>query len=240
MIIRAFRPSRSQSLIPIRSLLPPFLLPFCARLTTATHTTDPEPPPTAYRNTKPSPPSKTLHSSYDIPSPPTAQRINHLSTSPPLPSPTTPSNLSLLPLLAAQSPHYIVIHIHSRPYLLTHGDKLRLPFLMPDVSVGSTLRLTRASTIGSREYTFRGAPWIDEQHFVCRARVVGVESEPMRIIEKTKRRQRHVKTVKSKHRFTVVRCCELKVWADGADGSGDEEGSVIKKETGNEIVGRKI
>ena len=33
----------------------------------------------------------------------------------------------------------------------------------------------------------------------------------MRFIEKTKRRQRHVKTVKSKGRFTILRVCELKV-----------------------------
>ena len=33
----------------------------------------------------------------------------------------------------------------------------------------------------------------------------------MRFIEKTKRRQRHVKTVKSKGRFTILRICELRV-----------------------------
>jgi len=33
----------------------------------------------------------------------------------------------------------------------------------------------------------------------------------MRIKEKTKRRQRRVKTVKSKHRYTVLAICELKV-----------------------------
>jgi hypothetical protein len=52
---------------------------------------------------------------------------------------------------------------------------------------------------------------VDEKYFVCRAQVVGVEGEPMRVKEKTKRRQRHVKTVKSKMRYTVVRCIELKV-----------------------------
>jgi hypothetical protein len=40
---------------------------------------------------------------------------------------------------------------------------------------------------------------------------MGVESEPMRIKEKTKRRQRRVKTVKSKHRYTVLRITDLKV-----------------------------
>jgi len=41
--------------------------------------------------------------------------------------------------------------------------------------------------------------------------VIGIESEPMRIMEKTKRRQRHVKHVYSKHRFTVLRISELGV-----------------------------
>lgn len=33
----------------------------------------------------------------------------------------------------------------------------------------------------------------------------------MRVKEKTKRRQRKVKKVKSKHRYTVLRICELEV-----------------------------
>lgn len=71
---------------------------------------------------------------------------------------------------------------------------------------------------------------MDERVFVCRARVVGVESEPMRRVEKTKRRQRHVKTVRSKGRFTVVRCCELRVLTDRmGDGEGMGGGSVVRE-----------
>lgn len=53
--------------------------------------------------------------------------------------------------------------------------------------------------------------YLDERLFVCRAVVMGVESEPMRTKEKTKRRQRHVKTVKSKHRFTILKIKELRI-----------------------------
>ena len=53
--------------------------------------------------------------------------------------------------------------------------------------------------------------YLDERMFVCRAVVMGVESEPLRIKEKTKRRQRRVKRVKSKHRFTILRIKELRV-----------------------------
>lgn len=52
---------------------------------------------------------------------------------------------------------------------------------------------------------------MDERFYVCRVRVIGVEGEPMRIIKKTKRRQRYVQTVKRKMRYTVVRCLEVEV-----------------------------
>jgi hypothetical protein len=140
------------------------------------------------------------------------------------PSALTSSVKQLLPLLRAQPPWYITAHIHGRPYLVTAGDSIRLPFRMPDVQPGDILRLNRATHIGSREYTLRApapikgtrdAPgktlYLDERLFSCRATVLGTESEPMRIKEKTKRRQRHIKTVKSKHRYTILRVMEVDV-----------------------------
>ncbi|KAI9749422.1 MAG: hypothetical protein M1815_002529 [Lichina confinis] len=128
------------------------------------------------------------------------------------PSPTPHESLrTLLPLLKTQQSHYITIHIHARPYLLTVGDVLRLPFHMPGVVPGDMLRLDRASMIGSRDYTLKGAPYVDENLFECRARVIGVESEPMKIELRTKPRQRKVKRIKSKHKYTVLRLAELKI-----------------------------
>ncbi|KAI9681203.1 MAG: hypothetical protein M1817_002485 [Caeruleum heppii] len=155
--------------------------------------------------------SSSPSSTFDIPpltTPTTSPSEPH--TTPPT---TTlhPSIPSLLPLLLAQPPHYITAHIHARPYLLTAGDTLRLPFHMPGVLPGDILRLNRASALGSRDYTLRGAPYLDERLFEVRARVLGVESEPMRVKEKTKRRNRKVKTVRSKHRFTVLRVAEVRV-----------------------------
>lgn len=128
---------------------------------------------------------------------------------------------TLLPLLKSQPPFYITAHLHEKPYLLTQGDTVRLPFLMHGVSPGDTLRLNRASLIGSRDYTLKaGTPdqqkgekqkWLDERLFACRATVMGVESEPMRIKEKTKRRQRHVRKIKSKHRYTILKISEVTV-----------------------------
>jgi large subunit ribosomal protein L21 len=82
---------------------------------------------------------------------------------------------------------------------------------MHGVQPGDILRLNRASVIGSRDYTLKGTPYIGEELFECKATILGTESEPMRIKEKTKRRNRKVKTVKSKHRYTVLRISELNV-----------------------------
>lgn len=86
---------------------------------------------------------------------------------------------------------------------------MRLPFRLKDVNVGDILRLTHASVLGSRDYTLKGCPFIDSNLFECRATVVEETSEPMRIKEKKKQRNRRIKTVKSKHRYTVLRIKEL-------------------------------
>lgn len=82
---------------------------------------------------------------------------------------------------------------------------------MPNVQPGDVLRLNRASVLGSRDFTLKGTPYVDERLFECRVRVLGTEAEPLRIKEKTKRRNRHVKRVKSKHKYTVLRVMEVKV-----------------------------
>ena len=146
---------------------------------------------------------------------PTADHVRPLAfkkshPSPP-PAPIPDSVRNLLPFLAAQPGHYITVHIHGFPYLVQPGDKIRLPFRMPGVLPGDVLRLNRASVIGSRDYTMKGAPHIDERVFECRATVLGVESEPLRIKVKKKRRQRRARTVKSKHRYTILRISELNI-----------------------------
>lgn len=82
---------------------------------------------------------------------------------------------------------------------------------MPGVEPGDILRLNRATALGSRDYTMKGAPYLDERMFECRAVVVGTESEPMRTKTKTKRRQRKIKTVKSKHKHTILKISDLKI-----------------------------
>jgi len=118
---------------------------------------------------------------------------------------------TLLPDLASQPSHYITIHIHGRPYLVTVGDAVRLPFKMPGVLPGDVLRLNRASALGSRDFTLKGSPYVNEALFECRAVVLGTETEPMRIKIKRKQRNRKRKTVRSKHSYTVLRIQELTI-----------------------------
>ncbi|KAK4218792.1 ribosomal protein L21-like protein [Rhypophila decipiens] len=145
---------------------------------------------------------------------PIAEAASNISSSS---QPTTqpaklhPSVRQLLPILAAQPGRYITIHIHGKPYLVTEGDSVRLPFKMPGVTPGDVLRLNRATNLGSRDYTLQGSPYVDERLFECRAVVIGTEAEPMRTLVKKKRRCRRKKTVHSKHRFTILRISELKV-----------------------------
>jgi len=152
------------------------------------------------------PPQQTSTSTTPPPSNPVHQQPSPLS-----PASLDPSIGTLLPLLAAQPAHYITIHIHGRPYLVTAGDQLRLPFKMPGVVPGDVLRLNRASTLGSRDFTLRGAPYVDERLFECRAVVLGTEAEPMRVMIKKKRRCRRKRHVFSKHKYTVLRISEVKV-----------------------------
>lgn len=135
------------------------------------------------------------------------------------PRPVDDSVRNLLPFLAAQPGHYATVHIHGFPYLVQQGDQVRLPFRIPGVQAGDVLRLNRATVLGSRDYTLRGGNGaspdspvhIDESLFECRATVLGLESEPLRIKFKTKRRQRRTRTVQSKHRYTILRISELSV-----------------------------
>ncbi|KAF1912356.1 hypothetical protein BDU57DRAFT_361265 [Ampelomyces quisqualis] len=223
--------SARRTLLDSRVSLPPnFLLPLRAQITTVSHTLEtshvPEPLIRSGQHIskdlkdkglyKPQSSQTSPASAKSKPSPHARQNV--------VSSHITPTIRQLLPLLQTQPSHYMTVHIHGRPYLVTKGDTIRLPFLMPHIRPGDVLRLNRATHIGSRDYTLKAPEavkgnadhvkkvfYLDERLFTCRARVIGVESEPMRVEEKTKRRQRHVKHVYSKLRFTVLRISDMEV-----------------------------
>ncbi|PSR88939.1 hypothetical protein BD289DRAFT_366477 [Coniella lustricola] len=198
---------------PMTRLPPTYLLPIRARWISSTA-----------QASAPSPASTTIPTA--LPPHPASSTARTAPSAPAASPPTGPipeSIKQLLPLLRSQPAHYITIHIHGRPYLVTPGDSIRLPFLMPGVVPGDVLRLNRASVLGSRDYTLRPTDpsarkpgthevaYVDERLYECRATVVGVESEPLRSKQKTKRRNRRVRTIKSKHRYTVLRITDLKI-----------------------------
>lgn len=243
MLARTLR----RALLETRSPLvctPKATLPKPAALSTISHTSNPSPPILSSAT----PASSKSAVSADV------LALDSQSSTPQL----SPSVRELLPLLRSQAPHYITVHIHGNPYLVTQGDSVRLPFYMHDVEPGDVLRLDRAINLGSRDFTLKApappakrksatmasSPTVDPAHtalehqsssapsvvphyiphlakdrysyidprlFVCRAVVTGVESEPMRIKEKTKRRQRHIRKVKSKHRYTIIKIKELRI-----------------------------
>ncbi|KAG9241753.1 ribosomal protein L21-like protein [Calycina marina] len=209
MLSRTLRKSLLDSRLPQKTLSPTFLLPIRARFfqTTPQHV---ESPPitttTSPMNSKSPSTPRTKKSKAETPeivpiappAPPAAPEVSH-------------SIKELLPLLQAQPEHYISAHIHGQPYVVTVGDIVRLPFRMPGVLPGDVLRLDRASSLGSREYTLKGTPYLEDRLFECRARVMSVEAEPLRIKEKKKRRNRRLRTVKSKHKYTVLAIAELKI-----------------------------
>ena len=59
--------------------------------------------------------------------------------------------------------------------------------------------------------TKRQKTFLDERLFTVRAVVTGTETEPLRIKEKTKQRQRRVKHIKSKHSYTMLKITEVTV-----------------------------
>ncbi|TVY48737.1 Homocitrate dehydratase, mitochondrial [Lachnellula occidentalis] len=222
MLSRSIRRSILDSRIPTSALPPTFLLPNRARYfnSTVQHVEAPAESLDASllaTNTSAETPEPVVHRRGPI--------------RPKIPLPPAPfaqpialdaSVKEMLPLLAAQPSHYISAHIHAKPYLVTAGDTVRLPFHMPGVVPGDILRLNRASSLGSRDYTLKGTPYVDERVFECRARVMGTEAEPMRTKEKKKRRNRRINTVKSKHKFTILKIAELKINSlEDIEGSGE-------------------
>lgn len=196
---RALLRSALELRAPSSCFAPHLVLPIRTR---AFNTTAPivEPAPSKHINNAANPTDSEVR--------PLAFKKSH-PTAPPIPVADSVKNL--LPFLVAQPGHYITVHIHGFPYLVQEGDQIRLPFRIPGVVPGDVLRLNRASVLGSRDYTMKGAPHIDDRVFECRATVLGTESEPLRIKIKTKRRQRRKRQAKSKHRYTILRVSELNI-----------------------------
>lgn len=105
---------------------------------------------------------------------------------------------------------YAIFRIHNRPFLVTKGDTVVLPFHMKNVKLGDKLKLTDVTTIGSRDYKMIDYP-IDPSLYTLTAKVIELTRKPLVAREKTKRRQRRVRTVKTKQMITILRIDDLKL-----------------------------
>ena len=101
----------------------------------------------------------------------------------------------------------------------TTGNLASHSRVMPDGSLSSAPTAVAAPHfiphIAKGKYSY-----LDDRLFVCRAVVMGVESEPLRILQKTKRRQRKVKNIKSKHRYTILKIKEVRLRTEEELNSG--------------------
>jgi ribosomal protein L21 len=122
--------------------------------------------------------------------------------------PATPSPLSkespLAPLLNTSN-LYMTVHVNSFPYLISPNDTLHLPFHLPDVALGSILRMTQVSRIGVRDYTLQGQPYVDERVFTLKMRVIEHTKMPLVTTIKTKQRQRRARHLFNKQNYTVLK-----------------------------------
>ncbi|AMD19342.1 HBR441Cp [Eremothecium sinecaudum] len=105
---------------------------------------------------------------------------------------------------------YATFRIHNRPYLVTKGDKVYLPFNLKQGEIGDVLHLKDVTTIGSRNFKIVDEP-LDPSLFTLTATIVEKTKLPYKVKEVTKRRNRRVRHAISKPCLTVLRISELKI-----------------------------
>ncbi|KAK9460180.1 mitochondrial 54S ribosomal protein bL21m [Lipomyces oligophaga] len=107
------------------------------------------------------------------------------------------------------TPTYATFKMHTNRFLVTVGDIVSLPYRLKDVKVGDIIRLTQVESLGSRDFTLKGTPYLEQDQVVVKARVVEHTKQPMSVKIKTKRRNRRVKHITSKHPYTVLVVSEV-------------------------------
>lgn len=105
---------------------------------------------------------------------------------------------------------YAIFRVHNRPYLVTLGDKVVLPFKLKQADVGDVLSLNDVTTIGSRNYQLVDDP-VDTSLYTLKATVLEKTKRAFQVREVTKRRNRKVRHAKNKADLTILRISELKV-----------------------------
>lgn len=121
----------------------------------------------------------------------------------------TSSTMDVTPLKLSNE-LYAEFRIHGRPYVVTEGDKVILPYKVNNAEVGDILNLTDVRAIGSRNYKLVDEP-VDPSLYTLKATVLEKTKRKFEIREVTKRRNRKVRHAKSKGDLTMIRISELTV-----------------------------
>ncbi|KAG0175681.1 hypothetical protein DFQ28_006873 [Apophysomyces sp. BC1034] len=112
--------------------------------------------------------------------------------------------------LRDQLRYYAIAEIAGRPFLITKNDKVVVNRLR-DVNVGDVLRLDRVRELGSKDYTIKGAPYVNESFYDIAATVIEqTKSKLIRIVKK-KRRKNYKRTIEHKQTHTVLRISKVDV-----------------------------
>ncbi|KAL1930023.1 hypothetical protein VTP01DRAFT_1177 [Rhizomucor pusillus] len=117
---------------------------------------------------------------------------------------------SLVNKLRDQLRYFAVAEIAGRPFLITKNDKVIVNRLN-DVKVGDVIKLDRVRELGSKDYTVKGSPYVNESFYDITATVIEqTKSKLIRIVKK-KRRKNYKRTIEHKQTHTVLRISKLEV-----------------------------
>ncbi|KAI8369354.1 ribosomal protein L21-like protein [Radiomyces spectabilis] len=112
--------------------------------------------------------------------------------------------------LREQLRYYAVAEIAGRPFLITKNDKLVVNRLN-DVKVGDVLKLDRVRELGSKDYTLKGSPYVNETIYDIQATVIEQTKSKLIKIVKKKRRKNYKRTIEHKQTHTVLRISKVDV-----------------------------
>lgn len=120
------------------------------------------------------------------------------------------SSQGLLTKLRDQLRYYAITEIAGRPLLVTKNDKV-IVHRLKDVNVGDVIKLDRVRELGSKDYTIKGSPFVDEKYYNITATVIEhTKSKLIRIVKK-KRRKNYKRTIEHKQTHTVLRINNLDI-----------------------------
>jgi len=118
--------------------------------------------------------------------------------------------------IRSQLRYYAVAEIVGRPYLITKND-LVIVNRLNDVELGDILSLDKVRELGSKDYTLKGSPYLNEAFYTIHATVIEHPKSKMIEIIKKKRRKNYQRRLTHKQTHTVLRISELDVNDLGKD-----------------------